>query len=168
MQIKRHKRPVMLDKLWMHFKLLLISIINNQNLKEQHFGFVGLFELLLLLAEFVSSKSNLKILLFLIHLLFCFSRSVAMICGLFGALSISPFCIIAGVLIMFVYLFTFNLSIKNFINFVLEQIRCLGFGVIMFEVPICCQFVRFTQPAAQFSQERPAWQKAVLYSVFVE
>ncbi|CAF1462604.1 unnamed protein product [Rotaria magnacalcarata] len=67
---------------------------------------------------------------------------LAMICGLFGALSISPFCIIAGVMMMI-----------------------LGFGVIMFEVPICCQFVRFTQPAAQFSQQRPAWQKAALYSV---
>jgi hypothetical protein len=30
---------------------------------------------------------------------------VAIICGIFGALSISPFCIIAGVLMMFVYFF---------------------------------------------------------------
>jgi hypothetical protein len=37
----------------------------------------------------------------------------------------------------------------------------------MFEVPICCQFVQYTQPVAQFSEQRPAWQKAVLYSAFV-
>ncbi|CAF0828801.1 unnamed protein product [Rotaria sp. Silwood1] len=67
---------------------------------------------------------------------------LAMICGLFGALSVSPFCILAGVIMIL-----------------------LGFALIMFEVPICCQFVRYTQPAAQFSQQLPAWQKAVLYSV---
>jgi ABC-type multidrug transport system fused ATPase/permease subunit len=66
---------------------------------------------------------------------------LAMICGIFGALSVSPFCIIAGVLMIF-----------------------LGFALIMFEVPICCQFVQYTQPVAQFSEQRPAWQKAVLYS----
>jgi hypothetical protein len=43
----------------------------------------------------------------------------------------------------------------------------LGFALIMFEVPICCQFVQYTQPVAQFSEQRPAWQKAVLYSAFV-
>ena len=37
----------------------------------------------------------------------------------------------------------------------------------MFEVPICCQFVQYTQPVAQFSEQRPAWQKAALYSLFV-
>lgn len=66
---------------------------------------------------------------------------LAMICGVFGALSVSPMCIIAGVMMIL-----------------------LGFAMIMFEVPICCQFVQYTQPVAQFSQERPAWQKAVLYS----
>jgi len=68
--------------------------------------------------------------------------TLAMICGIFGAISISPFCIIAGVLMVF-----------------------LGFALIMFEVPICCQFVQYTQPVAQFSEQRPPWQKAVLYSL---
>ncbi|CAF1140112.1 unnamed protein product [Adineta steineri] len=67
---------------------------------------------------------------------------LAMLCGVFGALSISPFCIIAGVMMIF-----------------------LGFSLIMFEVPVCCQFVQYTQPVAQFSVQRPPWQKAVLYSV---
>ncbi|CAF0970456.1 unnamed protein product [Adineta ricciae] len=67
---------------------------------------------------------------------------LAMLCGLFGALSISPFCIIAGVMMI-----------------------VLGFALIMFEVPVCCQFVQYTQPAAKFSEQRPPWQKAILYSV---
>lgn len=37
--------------------------------------------------------------------------------------------------------------------------------MIMFEVPICCQFVRCTQPVAKFSEGRPPWQKAILYSM---
>lgn len=68
--------------------------------------------------------------------------ALAMICGIFGALSISPTCIIAGVMM-----------------------TLLGFALIMFEVPICCQFVQYTQPVAQFSQQRPPWQKAILYSL---
>jgi len=67
---------------------------------------------------------------------------LAMICGVFGALSIYPSCIAAGVLMVF-----------------------LGFSMIMFEVPICCQFVSYTQPVARFSEKRPAWQKAMLYSL---
>ncbi|UJR21692.1 hypothetical protein I4U23_024769 [Adineta vaga] len=67
---------------------------------------------------------------------------LAMICGVFGALSTSPSCIAAGILMIF-----------------------FGFSMIMFEVPICCQFVSYTQPVADFSKNRPAWQKAVLYSV---
>ncbi|UJR27615.1 hypothetical protein I4U23_008896 [Adineta vaga] len=67
---------------------------------------------------------------------------LAMLCGLFGALSISPFCIIAGVMMIF-----------------------LGCALIMFEVPVCCQFVQYTQPLAQFSQQSPPWKKAILYSV---
>ncbi|CAF1469906.1 unnamed protein product [Rotaria magnacalcarata] len=67
---------------------------------------------------------------------------LAMICGVFGALSTSPSCIAAGAIMIF-----------------------LGFAMIMFEVPICCQFVRFTQPVANFSENRPAWQKAFLYSI---
>ncbi|CAF3228419.1 unnamed protein product [Rotaria socialis] len=67
---------------------------------------------------------------------------LAMICGVFGALSTSPSCIVAGAITIF-----------------------LGFAMIMFEVPICCQFVRFTQPVANFSENRPAWQKAFLYSI---
>lgn len=43
----------------------------------------------------------------------------------------------------------------------------LGFALIMFEVPVCCQFVQYTQPVAQFSQQRPPWQKAALYTLFV-
>ncbi len=39
--------------------------------------------------------------------------------------------------------------------------------MIMFEVPICCQFVSYTQPVARFSEKRPAWQKAMLYSMLV-
>jgi hypothetical protein len=40
--------------------------------------------------------------------------------------------------------------------------------MIMFEVPICCQFVSYTQPVARFSERRPAWQKAMLYSMLVD
>jgi hypothetical protein len=40
--------------------------------------------------------------------------------------------------------------------------------MIMFEVPILCQFVSFTQPAARFSEKRPPWQKAILYSMLVD
>jgi len=67
---------------------------------------------------------------------------LAMICGVFGALSTSASCIAAGVILIF-----------------------LGFSMIMFEVPICCQFVSYTQPVARFSEKRPAWQKAMLYSL---
>ncbi|CAF0986955.1 unnamed protein product [Rotaria sordida] len=66
----------------------------------------------------------------------------AMICGVFGALSTSASCIAAGAIMIF-----------------------LGFSMIMFEVPICCQFVRYTQPVASFSEKRPPWQKAILYSL---
>ncbi|CAF1018969.1 unnamed protein product [Rotaria sordida] len=66
----------------------------------------------------------------------------AMICGVFGALSTSASCIAAGAIMIF-----------------------LGFSMIMFEVPICCQFVRYTQPVANFSEKRPPWQKAILYSL---
>jgi hypothetical protein len=55
----------------------------------------------------------------------------------------------------------------KFVFFYLS-ISFLGFALMMFEVPICCQFVQYTQPVAQFSQQRPAWQKAVLYSVLVK
>ncbi|CAF1179705.1 unnamed protein product [Adineta ricciae] len=67
---------------------------------------------------------------------------LAMICGVFGALSVSLSCIAAGIIMIF-----------------------LGFSMIMFEVPICCQFVSYTQPVAKFSETRPAWQKAMLYSL---
>jgi hypothetical protein len=67
---------------------------------------------------------------------------LAMICGVFGAISITPRCIAAGIIQIF-----------------------LGFSMIMFEVPICCQFVRYTQPVARFSEKRPAWQKAIIYSI---
>jgi len=67
---------------------------------------------------------------------------LAMICGVFGALSTSATCIAAGVIMIF-----------------------LGFSMIMFEVPICCQFVSYTQPVARFSEKRPPWQKAILYSL---
>lgn len=77
----------------------------------------------------------------LIRVVAVVSGGLAMICGVFGALSTSPWCIIAGVLMILI-----------------------GFGVIMFEVPICCQFVQYTAPVAQFSQQRPPWQKALLYS----
>jgi hypothetical protein len=67
---------------------------------------------------------------------------LAMICGVFAAISITPACIAAGVIMIF-----------------------LGFSMIMFEVPICCQFVSYTQPVARFSEKRPAWQKAIIYSI---
>jgi len=67
---------------------------------------------------------------------------IAMICGIFGALGLSPICLAAGVIMII-----------------------LGFAMVMFEVPICCQFVQFTQPVAQFSEKRPPWQKAMLYSI---
>jgi len=77
----------------------------------------------------------------LIRVVAVVSGILAMICGVIGALSAS-LCIVAGVITIF-----------------------LGFALIMFEVPICCQFVRYTQPVAQFSEKRPAWQKAMLYSI---
>ena len=85
-----------------------------------------------------------------------------MISGVFGALSVSPMCIIAGVMMMCV-----ALLVETHSTFSFSLFRLLGFALIMFEVPICCQFVQYTQPVAQFSQERPAWQKAVLYSACV-
>jgi len=48
------------------------------------------------------------------------------------------------------------------------SISLLGFSLIMFEVPVCCQFVQYTQPMARFSEQRPPWQNAVLYSVLVK
>ncbi|CAF2851496.1 unnamed protein product [Rotaria sp. Silwood2] len=67
---------------------------------------------------------------------------LAMICGVFAAISVTPSCIAAGVIMIF-----------------------LGFSMIMFEVPICCTFVSYTQPVARFSEKRPPWQKAILYSI---
>lgn len=78
----------------------------------------------------------------LIRVVAVVTGGLAMICGVFGALSVSPLCIISGIMMI-----------------------ALGFGLIMFEVPICCQFVQYTQPVAEFSQQRPAWQKAILYSL---
>ena len=93
-------------------------------------------------------------------IIFLLNYVVAMICGLFGALGLSASCLIAGVMMMYVYLF-FE-TIRQFIFF-----SFLGFALIMFEVPICCQFVQYTQPVAAFSQQRPPWQKAILYTLFV-
>jgi len=67
---------------------------------------------------------------------------LAMVCGVIGAIGISATCLAAGVIMVF-----------------------LGFSMIMFEVPICCQFVKYTQPVANFSERRPAWQKAIIYSL---
>ncbi len=87
-----------------------------------------------------------------------------MICGVFGAISITPSCIAAGAIMMYVNLLLFFSIDKLHFNFFCSF---LGFSMIMFEVPICCQFVSYTQPVARFSEKRPAWQKAMIYSMLV-
>jgi len=67
---------------------------------------------------------------------------LAMICGVFGALSTSASCIAAGVIMIF-----------------------LGFSMIMFEVPICCQFVSYTEPVAKFSEKTPSMAKS--FTLFI-
>lgn len=65
---------------------------------------------------------------------------VAMATGVVTCISITPICILAGVLQIFV-----------------------GFVAVIFEAPCCCQFVDFADKIGKFSEKRPYWQKSVTY-----
>jgi len=65
---------------------------------------------------------------------------IAFILGIVTAISISPLCIIAGIILMF-----------------------SSAVVLALEVPICCSFIQFMQPITRFSEGRPHWQKVGLY-----
>ncbi|OWF39481.1 Calcium channel flower-like [Mizuhopecten yessoensis] len=65
---------------------------------------------------------------------------IAMITGIVTCISLSATCIVAGVLQMLV-----------------------GFIVVLFEAPCCCQFIEFADKVGKFSDNRSPWQKAALY-----
>ncbi|XP_033725169.1 calcium channel flower homolog [Pecten maximus] len=65
---------------------------------------------------------------------------IAMITGIVTCISLSATCIVSGVLQMLV-----------------------GFIVVLFEAPCCCQFIEFADKVGKFSDNRAPWQKAVIY-----
>jgi len=67
---------------------------------------------------------------------------VAMVFGVSACLTVSPVCIVAGI----------------------WQISA-GFIVIVIEAPFCCMFLDFVESFARLMEDRPAWQKMVLYLV---
>jgi hypothetical protein len=67
---------------------------------------------------------------------------VAFVLGLVTAISISPFCIIAGLILM-----------------------ASSVLVLALEVPICFSFVEFLRPVTAFSEGRPHWQKTAIYMI---
>lgn len=67
---------------------------------------------------------------------------VAFALGVFACISISPICIVAGII----------------------QI-CASLVLLIFEAPICCQFLEFTKPVASFAERRSFLQKAFIYGL---
>lgn len=67
---------------------------------------------------------------------------IAFILGFVTAISISPLCIIAGIILI-----------------------CSSTLVLALEVPICCSFIQFMQPITKFSEGRPHWQKVAIYMI---
>ncbi|XP_076036779.1 calcium channel flower isoform X2 [Oratosquilla oratoria] len=67
---------------------------------------------------------------------------LAMILGVVTTITIYPICIVAGI----------------------WQVIA-GFIVVSAEAPFCCMFVDFVQQYSKWVEERPHWQKAVLYVV---
>ncbi len=65
---------------------------------------------------------------------------IAFILGLLTAISFSPFCVIAGLILC-----------------------ASAIIVLALEVPICFSFVEFLRPVTAFSEGRPHWQKVVIY-----
>ncbi|XP_048778625.2 calcium channel flower homolog [Ostrea edulis] len=65
---------------------------------------------------------------------------LAIIFGLLACITFTAMCLLAGVLQM-----------------------VIGFVVVLLEAPCCCQFVEFADKFGTFSDNRPAWQKSVLY-----
>ncbi|ESO82121.1 hypothetical protein LOTGIDRAFT_135243 [Lottia gigantea] len=65
---------------------------------------------------------------------------VAMITGILSCITLTPLCLVAGILMM-----------------------CIGMFVIMFEAPCCCPWLDFINQISAFSERRPPWQKALLY-----
>ncbi|KAJ8300812.1 hypothetical protein KUTeg_022331 [Tegillarca granosa] len=67
---------------------------------------------------------------------------VAMATGVVSCITLTPICLIAGVI----------------------QIL-IGFVAVMLEAPCCCQFIDFADKIGKFSEERPYWQKGTLYVI---
>ncbi|KAK3605238.1 hypothetical protein CHS0354_037638 [Potamilus streckersoni] len=67
---------------------------------------------------------------------------VAMITGVLRCITFTPLCLVAGLI---------------------EVLA--GFTVVVFEAPCCCPFLDFIDKIGKFSEERPHWQKAVIYAV---
>ncbi|XP_025114366.1 calcium channel flower homolog [Pomacea canaliculata] len=66
----------------------------------------------------------------------------AMVTGLFSCITVTPLCLVAGVLLILI-----------------------GFSVVMLEAPCCCQFMDFIQPVSRFSERRTPFQKALIYGL---
>lgn len=67
---------------------------------------------------------------------------VGVICGILICVSLSPMCIISGLLLIFV-----------------------AIVVLVFEAPVCCSFIELTKPIATFAEGRTFFQKAILYVI---
>ncbi|KAG7153358.1 calcium channel flower-like isoform X1 [Homarus americanus] len=72
----------------------------------------------------------------------CGGGIIAMGLGVFNCVTITPWCIVAGIWQMLA-----------------------AFIVISAEAPCCCMFIEFVQKYSIWVEGRPQWQKAVLYIV---
>ncbi|KAF2354798.1 TVP18/Calcium channel flower [Trinorchestia longiramus] len=68
------------------------------------------------------------------------SGIIAMGLGFFNCLTFSAMCLVAGIYQMFA-----------------------GFIVVSAEAPCCCMFIEFVQRYSSFVEDRPVWQKAIVY-----
>lgn len=67
---------------------------------------------------------------------------VGIICGILTCVTLSPRCIISGLLLLLV-----------------------ATVVLVFEAPICCSFIELTKPIAVFAEKRTFFQKAIIYVI---
>lgn len=75
-----------------------------------------------------------------IHIIGAIAGGLAMFLGLFSCFSLSGLCILSGLYLML-----------------------LGFGLIVLEAPICCQFWEITRKLGEWSNSMSALLKAGLY-----
>lgn len=67
---------------------------------------------------------------------------VGVISGILTCVTLSPRCVISGILLLLV-----------------------AIVVLVFEAPICCSFIELTKPIAAFAEKRTFFQKAIIYVI---